>query len=99
DADFVTMTALELRGRAAIARHHAQIFSTVYRGTRTRISSCRIRLIRPDVATVEIAAVVEGLAQERRAHALAVAGRGASGWQLQTFNNMIPFTPPSQNTS
>jgi uncharacterized protein (TIGR02246 family) len=99
DADFITMTALELRGRLEIARHHAQIFATVYRGTRTRISGCRIRLIRPDIATLEIAAAVDGLGQERRAHALALAVRGAKGWLLQTFHNMIPFTPPSPNTS
>jgi len=94
DADFVNMMAQALRGRSEIARHHAQIFATVYRGTTLRTIDIRIRPIRPDVATIETTAAVDGLDQERRAHALAVAVRSADGWRIQAFHNMIPFVPP-----
>ena len=94
DADFINMQALALRGRAEIAAHHNRIFNGVYQGTRLRVDETHVRLIRPDVATIEVAAAVEGLPQERRAHALAIAVRDATGWHLCTFHNMIPFAPP-----
>ncbi len=94
DADFVNIRAHELRGRAAIAEHHNQIFSTVYQGSSIRSEGVRIKLIRPDVATIEQTSVVEFGGVERRAHMLAVAVDGAGGWAMQAVHNMIPFDGP-----
>ena len=94
DADFTNITAQSLRGREAIARHHNQIFATVYRGTAMHTVESRVKLIHPDVATVERLSGVRMASGERRAHMLAVVLRKAGAWEIQALHNMLPFTPP-----
>ena len=91
DADFVNIRALALRGRKEIAEHHNLLFSSIYKGTSIRAEGTRIRLIRPDVATIEQFAIVAIEDEERRAHMLAVAVETPEGWALRAFHNMIPF--------
>ena len=97
DADFVNMMAQPFRGRAEIARHHTQLFATLYKGTTIRMTDVRIRAIAQGVVTLELSAVVAGFVPERRAHSLAVAVRGSEGWRIRSFHNMIPFTLPAQS--
>ena len=96
DADFINIRAHALRGRAEIARHHTQIFTTIYRGSKARLGDLRIRFIRPDVATIEAASSVTLKDQtERHAHFLAVAVRNSERWEIQALHNMVPFEPPA----
>ena len=95
DADFINIRAHTLRGREEIARHHAQIFDTVYRGATVTLGELRIRFLRPDVATIEAASSVQMAAGERHAHMLAVAQKTDGLWLIQALHNMVPFTPPN----
>lgn len=96
EADFINIRAHALRGRAEIARHHTQIFTTIYRGSKVRIGDLRIRFIRPDVATVEAASSVTLKDQtERQAHLMAVAVHNGEKWEIQALHNMVPFVPPA----
>ena len=52
DADFTVWNGLYLKGRDAIARTHAQIFSTIYKDTKLRATVRSIRFLRDDVAVV-----------------------------------------------
>lgn len=94
DADFINITALALRGREEIARHHAQLWATVYKGTTVQAGAMRIRFLRPDIATIEREATVKMGETERHAHMLAVAVRNAGHWEIEAVHNMIPFVPP-----
>jgi uncharacterized protein (TIGR02246 family) len=91
DADFINIRAHELRGRRAIAEHHPTLFATIYKGSTARVERVLIRLIRPDVATIEQTTVVEFEGADRRAHMLAVAVEGPDGWAIQAVHNMLPL--------
>lgn len=96
DADFVNIRAHALRGRAEIARHHTQIFTTIYRGSKVQAGDLRIKFIRPDVATIEASSKVTLKDQsERHAHMLAVAVASNGHWEIQALHNMVPFVPPT----
>jgi uncharacterized protein (TIGR02246 family) len=94
DADFTNITALTMRGRDEIARHHQQLFETVYRDAVVERGELEIRFVRPDVATIQAETRLRVGPVERRAHFLAVAVRCADGWQLAALHNMVPFVPP-----
>ena len=50
DADFTAITGLRVRGRELIAEGHAEILSTVYRGSRNSAKVESILFLRSDVA-------------------------------------------------
>ena len=54
DADFTVWNGLYVKGRAAIARGHAQIFSTIYKDTKLDAHVRSIRFLRDDVAVVHV---------------------------------------------
>jgi uncharacterized protein (TIGR02246 family) len=95
DADFINIRAHALRGRDEIARHHKQIWETVYRGATVRLGDMRIHFIRPDIATIELKSTLNLGDTERHAHMLAVAARNDGRWEIQAVHNMLPFSPPN----
>ena len=58
-ADFVTIRADHLRGRAAVVASHRGIFSTIYAGSRNRLALDCCRLPREDVALMHARSVLE----------------------------------------
>ncbi|HJQ22896.1 MAG TPA: SgcJ/EcaC family oxidoreductase [Blastocatellia bacterium] len=54
DADFTVWNGLYVKGREAITRGHAQIFSTIYKDTKQRLSVRSIRFLGDDVAVVHV---------------------------------------------
>ena len=94
DADFTSIRLDRAHSRAEIAAGHQAIFETFYRGTRLEADVERIRFVRPDVAVVDVdARLFDATGAPFRpdyAHALLVAERGAGGWQVVAFQNMVP---------
>lgn len=95
DADFINIRAHALRGREEIARHHKQIWDTVYKGSTVERGDLLIHFIRPDVATIEVESTLRVGEIERHAHMLAVAVCNTGRWELQAVHNMVPFSPPN----
>jgi uncharacterized protein (TIGR02246 family) len=54
DADFTNVFGMLARGRAAIEALHAPLFKTMFTDSRLTITETRVRLIRPDVAAVDV---------------------------------------------
>ena len=52
DADFTVWTGTYVKGREAITRGHEEIFGTIYKGTKLRLTVRSIRFLRDDVAVV-----------------------------------------------
>ena len=94
DADFINITATPLRGQQEIARHHAQLWATLYKGSQLTQGPIRVRFIHPDVAVIESEATLNFGEHARHAHALAVAIRAGDGWKITALHNMLPFVPP-----
>lgn len=94
EADFINITATALRGKEEIARHHAQLWATVYEGATVTSGTMRIRFVRPDVAVIEQEHTLRMGEVERHAHALSVASQNDGHWKIEATHNMVPFVPP-----
>jgi len=103
DAEFVNIMGLRARGRELIGRGHAEILSTIFRGTRMSATVESIRFLRPDVATVE--ATLKLQTDDGRPFTLGrypgyssaglVATKEGNTWSIAVFRNMIPFERPA----
>lgn len=54
DAEFTNVFGMVQKGRAGIEAAHAPIFKTMFKDSRLSVTETRIRLIRPDVASVDV---------------------------------------------
>lgn len=54
DADYVIVNGTQIKGRAAIAKGHQEIFDTIYKNTTISLSVDSIRFLRSDVAVVHV---------------------------------------------
>jgi uncharacterized protein (TIGR02246 family) len=99
DADFINITATPLRGREAIASHHAQLWATAYKGATVTQDARRVRFIRPDIALIENEVTLRLGEMERHAHGLIVAVRNDGKWEIEALHNMIPFVPPAPGSA
>lgn len=54
DADFTNVFGMAVRGRAAIEALHAPLFKTMFTDSHLRVLETRVRMIRPDVAAVDV---------------------------------------------
>ncbi|HEU4618853.1 MAG TPA: SgcJ/EcaC family oxidoreductase [Gammaproteobacteria bacterium] len=95
DADFTNVFGMHAKGRAAIEAFHAPIFATMFRDSRLTIEEPQIRMIRPDVASIDARWLMTGARDphgnpwpERRGLLSFIATRGAAGWQLDVMHNM-----------
>ena len=103
DADFVAITGLKAHGRDLIARGHAEILSTVFRGTQLSAAVESIRFVRADVAVVDATmrlryedgrAFVPGQYPGYSSAGLVVA-KDAGRWSIIAFRNLVPFGRPA----
>ena len=54
DADFTNVFGMVATGRAAIEALHAPLLKTMFTDSRLTVTGTRVRLIRPDVAAVDV---------------------------------------------
>ncbi|NJM92072.1 MAG: SgcJ/EcaC family oxidoreductase [Rhodospirillaceae bacterium] len=54
DADFTNVFGMAVRGRAAIEALHAPLFKTMFTDSRLTVLETRVRMIRSDVAAVDV---------------------------------------------
>lgn len=54
DAEFTNVFGMVQRGRAGIEAAHAPIFKTMFKDSRLTVTETRVRLIRDDVAAVDV---------------------------------------------
>ena len=54
DADFTNVFGMVATGRAAIEALHAPLFKTMVKDSRLTVTHTSVRLIRPDVAAVDV---------------------------------------------
>lgn len=54
DAEFTNVFGMTVRGRAGIEALHAPIFKTIFSDSTLTVMETRVRLIRPDVASVDV---------------------------------------------
>jgi uncharacterized protein (TIGR02246 family) len=91
DADFTVWHGLYVKGRDAIAHGHAQIFSTIYKGTKLQINVRSIRFLRDDIAIVHTEASVvkkeEAFPSTPVAVPVLVLSKEKGRWQIAVFQN------------
>src|SRR5690242_6815441 len=99
DADFVNIMGLRARGRDLIARGHGEILSTVYRDTEMKGTVQSIRMVRPDVAVLDVDFLLQsprpGPFHMLKTTAGIVARKDDGAWWIVAFRNMVPFERPS----
>lgn len=91
DAMFIHIYGGQHDGRTAIEASHRQIFDTIYRDSRNKLSLHEIRFIRPDVAIVQTRAHLKfqagGEAREIHSRPTMVAIKENDRWQIVAFQN------------
>ncbi len=97
DADFTAIHGLRARGREQIARGHAEILATIYRGTALCARVDAVRFLRPDVATLDATGRLTGGSRTDWpvTRPGMIATREAEGWVIQGFRNMVPYGRPA----
>ena len=91
DADYVVINGMYMKGREAVARAHQDIFDTFYKESTLSLSVKRVRMLRPDVAVVHVAATnkYKQGAETHVAEAILtlVMTRESGGWTIAAFQN------------
>ncbi|QKW09750.1 SgcJ/EcaC family oxidoreductase [Streptomyces sp. NA04227] len=88
DVDFVTVGGEVLFGRTAVEQRHAELFATVFRGTRLEPGLGLIRPLTPQLCLVHATTAIHPVGLVT--HAQAVLARRDDGWSIRAFHNMVP---------
>jgi uncharacterized protein (TIGR02246 family) len=95
DADFTNVFGMVAHGRAAIEALHAPLFKTMFTDSHLSVTETRVRLIRPDVASVDVKWTMAGARDplgnpwpERTGLLNWIATRHAGGWLIDVSHNM-----------
>jgi len=99
-ADFTAISGRHMRGRDLVERGHSEILATIYRGTKLAATVESIRLLRPDVAVLDVRFVLrkeDGSAVFGIPHTSAgvIATEDSGVWAIAVFRNMVPFSWPA----
>ena len=93
DADFVTIRGERHQGRTAIARGHAAIFASIYRGSRVAYEVLAARRLAGDVVLGHVQGTLNAptgpLAGTHTAVASLVLVRSGERWQIAAFHNTL----------
>jgi uncharacterized protein (TIGR02246 family) len=94
DADFTNVFGIAAKGRPRIEETHAAIFSTVFKDSRWTEADTRVRLLRGDVAMVDVRWEVNGSLDpegkpwpNRRGLMNFVATQERGRWSIAAFHN------------
>ncbi|NJK48836.1 SgcJ/EcaC family oxidoreductase [Candidatus Gracilibacteria bacterium] len=109
DGDFVNVMGLWMKGRSAIEKGHAQVFSTFLSDSYLKITDTQIKFLKPDVAILHCTWEITGQKSPDGNHILqntgvwtAIAARQETNWQIVALQNtgLIPMSVnPLQNTT
>ena len=95
DADFTNVFGMVATGRAAIEALHAPLFKTMFKDSRLTVTDTSVRLIRPDVAAVDVKWTMTGAFDphgnpwpKREGLLNWIATRHGDGWLVDVSHNM-----------
>ena len=102
DVDFTNVFGIHMHGRAAIERSHAAIFKAMFRDSLWTNMSTAIRLLRPDIASVDVRWHMTGARDaqgmewpERHGLISAIATKTSDDWSFVVFHNQ-DLPPPER---
>jgi len=97
-ADFTAVNGIRVRGKEEIGRGHAEILSTIFRGTSLRATVTSIEFLRPDVAVVDVTLHLTPPAGPtwipKYTSCGIIAAKEEERWTISVFRNMVPFNRP-----
>jgi uncharacterized protein (TIGR02246 family) len=95
DAEFTNVFGMQATGRGKIEQFHAPIFETMFKDSHLSADSVRSRLVRPDVATLDLRWSMTGARDpignewpRRRGLISVVATRDHDEWLIATMHNL-----------
>ncbi|MEO5324916.1 SgcJ/EcaC family oxidoreductase [Mesorhizobium sp. CC13] len=95
DADFTNVFGMEATGRAEIERFHAPVFETMFKESVLSVDGARSRMLREDVATVDLRWSMTGARDpmgrewaRRRGLISLVMSRENGDWLIASMHNM-----------
>jgi uncharacterized protein (TIGR02246 family) len=95
DADFTNVFGMVQSGRAGIEAAHAPIFKTMFKDSHLSVTETRVRLIRPDVASVDVKWKMTGARDplgnpwpEREGLLNWIVTRHGNAWLIDVSHNM-----------
>jgi|SRR5688572_6177252 uncharacterized protein (TIGR02246 family) len=95
DADFTNVFGMVAKGRAAIEALHAPLFKSIFKDSQLTVIETGVRLIRPDVASVDVKWQMTGARDphgnpwpNREGLLNWIATRRGSGWLVDVSHNM-----------
>jgi uncharacterized protein (TIGR02246 family) len=98
DADFTAITGMKGKGRDVIAKGHAEILATLYRGSVNSAKVESIRFLRPDVAVADVTFRFVGdlrpFGLEHTSCGI-VCTKNEGMWSIAVFRNMVLFSRPA----
>lgn len=107
DGSFTNVIGVQLYGRKAFIAQHAQIFSTIYKGSHSTFSVTRIKFVRPDVAVVDVDGTLTGANRlppglkagedgALRVKLQQVMTREKGAWWIAAFHNVAVYPLPPE---
>jgi len=91
DSDYVVINGMHIKGRAANAQGHQQIFDTIYKDSSLVATIKQIRFLRPDVAVVHgvsnLTFKVNGEEKKGNGFVTLVMTKEKGKWSIAAFQN------------
>lgn len=90
DSDYVVINGMHIKGRAANAAGHQQIFDTIYKDHDIAATVEQMRFLRSDVVVVHVLAELFPKAdrnQVTKARLILVMVKNAGKWEIEAFQN------------
>ena len=92
DIRYTVWNGQHIQGTAAVRASHRQIFTTMYKGSRIKVTVRWIRFLRPDIAAVQLDGVLTLDDREIKTRPLMVLTQQGERWQIEVFQN-TPILP------
>ncbi len=100
DSDYVVINGMHVKGRAANAKSHQQIFDTIYKDSRLAATVKQIRFLRPDVAVVHgesnLTYKINGEEKKGNGIVTLVMTKENGKWEIAAFQNTAIQPPAAQ---
>lgn len=97
DSDYVVINGIHIKGRAANAAGHQQIFDTIYKDQDIAATVEQIRFLRPDVAVVHVLAeryLKSDRNRTTKARLTLMMVKNGGKWEIAAFQNTQIQNPP-----
>lgn len=95
DGTFTNVNGTRFEGRAAFEERHRAIFSGPFKGSSVQMTIQRVRLIRPDVAIVDVdTATSGGDVPPITSKLLLVLSKDGGSWSIAGFHNTAVQSTP-----